>query len=380
MPANKLEPGWLQVAPGQQLFQRRQAQGYHYLGLHPFAARAEPPGPRLGWSGNVLVGLCLLAVVFTSFGPGSGFGLRSGVDGQGNTSVHTAAPKVAILGTTINLQGQPLAEADAEALVQAQSEVASLDLVAQPELESESAVESVSSAASGSELATEAQAESSPSAPALKAVVAAAADQPPLAPPDIEAEAQRLAPSLNVGAEVSASPESVDPAPKLADAEGGTSSAVIVPATEVAAAGERVIAPPPVLATEESEALAVEPGSEQNDGADQRDQPGLEMAEQEANTSAAEAVVATASSAETGTIWQLDDLNPVERGYYEALDFSGHLYSSKSANRFIIVDGKARAEREAINARTSIKSITEDGVVLLTEGTSVFIDIAERLQ
>ena len=370
MPANKLEPGWLQVAPGQQRFPRRQAQGYHHLGLHPFIARAEPPGPRIGWSGNVLVGLCLLAVVFTSFGPGSGFGLSSGVDEQDKTSVHTAAPKVAILGTTINLQGQPLIDADAEALVQAQSEVASLDLVAQPELESESAVESVSSATSGSELAAKAQAESSPSTPALEAVVAAAADQPPLAPPDIAAEAQRLAPSLNVGAEVSASPESVDPAPELADAEGDTSSAVIVPAAEVAAAGEKVIAPPPVLATEESAAPAVEPGSEQNDGADQRDQPGLEIAEQEANTSAAEAE----------TIWQLEDLNPVERGYYEALDFSGHLYSSKSANRFIIVDGKARAEREAINARTSIKSITEDGVVLLTEGTSVFIDIAERLQ
>ena len=358
MPANRLEPGWLHVAPGQQRLPRRQAQGYHYLGLHPFAARAEPPEPRLGWAGNVMVGLCLLAVVFTSFDSHLGFELRAGVDEQDKASVRIATPKVAILGTTINLQGQPLAETDTEALVQAQTEVASLDLVAQPELESESAVEPVSNEAPGSELAAAAQAEASPSAPApvVEAVVAAAADQPASTPSYIAAEAQ----SLHGSAEVSASP------------------AVIAPAAEAAAAEERVIAPPPVLATEESAALAVELSPEQSEVADQQDQPGLELADKEADTTAAEAVVATAAAAET--IWQLDDLNPVERGYYEALDFSGHLYSSKSANRFIIVDGKARAEREAINARTSIKSITEDGVVLLTEGTSVFIDIADRLQ
>ena len=78
-------------------------------------------------------------------------------------------------------------------------------------------------------------------------------------------------------------------------------------------------------------------------------------------------------------VYMLDELQPERRGYYESLDFSGHLFSNKAANRFIIVDGKARAEQEALDETTVVEAITADGVILRTNGESVFVDITSRI-
>ena len=81
----------------------------------------------------------------------------------------------------------------------------------------------------------------------------------------------------------------------------------------------------------------------------------------------------------TNHVYMLDELQPERRGYYESLDFSGHLFSNKAANRFIIVDGKARAEQEALDETTVVEAITADGVILRTNGESVFVNITSRI-
>ena len=81
----------------------------------------------------------------------------------------------------------------------------------------------------------------------------------------------------------------------------------------------------------------------------------------------------------TDHVYMLDELQPERRGYYESLDFSGHLFSNKAANRFIIVDGKARAEQEALDETTVVEAITADGVILRTNGESVFVNITSRI-
>ena len=81
----------------------------------------------------------------------------------------------------------------------------------------------------------------------------------------------------------------------------------------------------------------------------------------------------------TDHVYMLDELQPERRGYYENLDFSGHLFSNKAANRFIIVDGKARAEQEALDDTTVVEAITADGVILRTNGESVFVNITSRI-
>ena len=81
----------------------------------------------------------------------------------------------------------------------------------------------------------------------------------------------------------------------------------------------------------------------------------------------------------TDHVYMLDELQPERRGYYENLDFSGHLFSNKAANRFIIVDGKARAEQEALDETTVVEAITADGVILRTNGESVFVNITSRI-
>ena len=86
-----------------------------------------------------------------------------------------------------------------------------------------------------------------------------------------------------------------------------------------------------------------------------------------------------ADAGDSDYVYMLDELQPERRGYYESLDFSGHLFSNKAANRFIIVDGKARAEQEALDATTVVEAITADGVILRTNGESVFVDITSRI-
>ena len=81
----------------------------------------------------------------------------------------------------------------------------------------------------------------------------------------------------------------------------------------------------------------------------------------------------------TDHVYMLDELQPERRGYYDSLDFSGHLFSNKAANRFIIVDGKARAEQEALDETTVVEAITADGVILRTNGESVFVNITSRI-
>ena len=87
----------------------------------------------------------------------------------------------------------------------------------------------------------------------------------------------------------------------------------------------------------------------------------------------------TADAISSDYVYMLDELQPERRGYYESLDFSGHLFSNKAANRFIIVDGKARAEQEALDETTVVEAITADGVILRTNGESVFVDITSRI-
>ena len=87
----------------------------------------------------------------------------------------------------------------------------------------------------------------------------------------------------------------------------------------------------------------------------------------------------TAAASASDYVYMLDELQPERRGYYESLDFSGHLFSNKAANRFIIVDGKARAEQEALDETTVVEAITADGVILRTNGESVFVDITSRI-
>ena len=90
-------------------------------------------------------------------------------------------------------------------------------------------------------------------------------------------------------------------------------------------------------------------------------------------------LAADADAGDSDYVYMLDELQPERRGYYESLDFSGHLFSNKAANRFIIVDGKARAEQEALDATTVVEAITADGVILRTNGESVFVDITSRI-
>ena len=96
------------------------------------------------------------------------------------------------------------------------------------------------------------------------------------------------------------------------------------------------------------------------------------------NVAALDADLAVAAAADD-YVYMLDELQPERRGYYESLDFSGHLFSNKAANRFIIVDGKARAEQEALDETTVVEAITADGVILRTNGESVFVDITSRI-
>ena len=261
---------------------------------------------------------------------------------------------------------------------------------------------------------------SAPEAP----IAAQATDEPALTPPPAEglllnnqlaylryrsqaaATETALAPEAKVdiadSINIQAQPDNLAPAPVVAPpiiALADTASAVV--AQEPAAQSQaEVAAPPPQLPEAEANILAASP--EQSPPApegltfsldseaqltvvaeDLAAAPSATLAASSAddlNIAALDAdLAADADAADSDYVYMLDELQPERRGYYESLDFSGHLFSNKAANRFIIVDGKARAEQEALDETTVVEAITADGVILRTNGESVFVDITSRI-
>ncbi len=126
---------------------------------------------------------------------------------------------------------------------------------------------------------------------------------------------------------------------------------------------------------------AVVPEPDQAAFETQEEKPSFELASESIDIPSPAVVEPSAAVQLSATdhVYMLDELQPERRGYYESLDFSGHLFSNKAANRFIIVDGKARAEQEALDETTVVEAITADGVILRTNGESVFVNITSRI-